>query len=276
MRSTRYVAFRNAPGNPGSGVSRFGRIATAGSPRSGSSPRAAKIAVPPYAALLVLLVLFTTGRAAAAEVDRSVSADAPPAAPMAPEPPSWVYEVPPPPPPFVVPHKLELGVGLRGDAVITDRRRRSSASLALGGVGVSVRPRFRESFALDIGADFITGTDYNGFERTEEILSLQPMFFFSRRNRILPYLTAGISMSRATVDQPLEEVTYHHIGGDFGGGIEIRLGPHTALDLDGIFFIRTRTDSDGKPEFLDPATGRTTDTSGGALLRATFLVYFSR
>jgi hypothetical protein len=171
--------------------------------------------------------------------------------------------------------RFELGIGLRGEGILIDRRTRGS-SLALGGVGAGIRPRWHDNFALDIGGDFITGTDYNGFERTEEILSLQPMVFFGHRERIHPYLVAGVSFSRAKVDQPLQEVTYHHIGADFGGGIEIHLGRHTAVDLDGLFFVRTRTDSDGKPEFVDPVTGRTTNTSGGALVRATFLLYFTR
>lgn len=197
-------------------------------------------------------------------------------APVAPAPEPWIYEPPPPAPRFAAPPRFELGVGLRGDGGVIDRRGRRGPSLALGGVGASVRPRWHDRFALDLAFDFITGTDYNGFERSEDVVSLQPMFFFGRRGRARGYLTGGLHLSRATVDRGFDQVVYHYAGGDFGAGVEIRTSFHTAIDLDGLLFIRTRTDSSGPPEFVDPATGRTTDTSGGALLRITFLVYFPR
>jgi hypothetical protein len=95
------------------------------------------------------------------------------------------------------------------------------------------------------------------------------------------YFIAGASYSHAKVkskeSSPLLTRTtneegdftaeYSYLGGQGGAGLEFRLSRHFALGVDGLGFVRHRTDDGPTPEFVDEKTGATTKNSGGGLFR---------
>jgi len=200
---------------------------------------------------------------------------------------------PPRPPPMAAPRPLpaprwqsEWGLNLRVEGVALGH---SSAGInpGLGGVGMSLRYRPVPSFAFDLGADVLMGTDYNGFQRTETPLSLSGMLFLNPRSRAQFYLLAGANVARAEVKSnqaapQLTQVdgggygaTYTYFGGQGGAGFEFRLSRRVALDLDGIAFIRTRMGGNTQqPEFTDPVSGQTTNTSAGGIFRGGFTFWW--
>ena len=100
-------------------------------------------------------------------------------------------------------------------------------------------------------------------------------------DRAQVYLLAGFGYAGAhVVNDSLGYTTsandYSYFGGQGGLGIEFRLARHFALNLDALGFIRTRTDSgaDQNPEFIDPSTGQTSNTSAGVLFRGGMTFYF--
>lgn len=164
----------------------------------------------------------------------------------------------------------------------------------MGGFGISLRYRPFARFALDAGFDIIGGTDFNGFERVEMPFSLNGIFYLNPRSRSQFYLMGGVNWSRATVrsDEPSPLLTqdrngtdfsadYKYFGGQLGIGLEFRLSKRLAFNVDVLGFVRKRSDidddhhmKDGKdgssdelPEFINPETGQTTNTSGGGLFR---------
>jgi opacity protein-like surface antigen len=181
-------------------------------------------------------------------------------------PPVEVAEPPPPPPP--PPRRSEWGLQFRLEGVMMGSSRAQNASM--GGAGLSIRPRPSPHFALDFGIDALSGTDYVGNQRSEGAFTINPMLFVNPRSKVQLYFLAGLGFAGATVhygDQTVDHFSY--FGLDGGAGLELRLSRHVALDIDFVGFIRDRTDrgADAKPEFTDPNTGRTTNTSGGGLAR---------
>ena len=59
-------------------------------------------------------------------------------------------------------------------------------------------------------------------------------------------------------------------------GLEFRAAKHFALNLDVRAFVRGRIDDQAQahPEFIDPATGRSTNTSAGGLVSGGMTFYF--
>jgi hypothetical protein len=153
----------------------------------------------------------------------------------------------------------------------------SAPDAGMGGIGISVRPRLSPHFALDIGLDFLGGKDFYGEERSESAFLFTPMFFVNPRSRIQLYFLAGVGFSGATViHADATRSTYHHAGIDGGAGLEFRFWRHVAIDTDVLAFVRGRTDANAElhPEFYDPETGRSTNTSGGALFRLGMTYYW--
>lgn len=185
---------------------------------------------------------------------------------------------PPPPPPAPRWHS-EFGVNLRLEGVVLGKAAGGAFNSGLGGVGMSLRYRPVPAFAFDLGVDVLAGTDYNGFQRTETPFSLSGMLFLNPRSRAQFYLEAGANISHAQVrsDEPspllgqveggLYGATYNYFGGQGGGGFEFRLSRRVAADMDVIGFVRERIGDVQAPEFIDHATGQTTNVSGGALFR---------
>jgi hypothetical protein len=190
---------------------------------------------------------------------------------------------PAPPPPRPAPRwRSEFGFNLRVEGVALGHPGSGAFNAGLGGVGMSLRYRPVPHFAFDLGVDLLGGTDYNGFQRTEVPVSLSGILYVNPRSRVQFYLLGGGNISRAQVRSDLSApqlslvdggsqygATYTYAGGQGGGGFEFRLSRRVALDLDAVGFIRKRIDSgaDQSPEFIDPTSGRTTNVSGGALVR---------
>jgi hypothetical protein len=189
---------------------------------------------------------------------------------------------PPPPPPAPKPARWqsEFGINLRVEGIAIGRPGSSSMSAGMGGVGLSLRYRPVPHFAFDLGADVLAGTDYNGFQRMEVPISLNGIVYLNPRNRVQVYLIGGGTVSRAEVrsDTPAPQLqpvdgggqygaTYTYFGGQGGLGLEFRLSKRIAIDIDGLAFIRKRIGDIQAPEFINPETGQTTNTSAGGLFR---------
>jgi hypothetical protein len=185
------------------------------------------------------------------------------------------YDAPPPPPPPAAPRRSEWGAQLRLDAAAMGRD--ASSEAGMGGIGFGVRPRISPHFAVDFGIDFLQGHDFYAEERRETAFFINPTFFVNPRNRAQLYVFGGLGFSGADVthaDQTRSR--YAYMGFDAGLGLELRFWRHFAIDGDLLAFVRRRTDDAASlsPEFVDPRTGRSTNTSGGALFRVGMTYYF--
>lgn len=199
-----------------------------------------------------------------------------------------VPPAPPPPPPPKRRWHPEWGINLRLEGVALGRDRGAAENAGMGGLGASLRYRPVPAFAFDVGVDVLAGIDYNGFQRTEVPLSLSGILFVNPRSKVQFYFLGGLDISHAEVE-PAEDTLYlaedgtaivpestqyDYFGGHGGIGLEFRLSRRVALNIDGLAFIRNRTDDGQAPEFTDPDTGRTTDTSGGGLFRGGITFYW--
>ena len=213
----------------------------------------------------------------------------------APPPPVVVYQPPPPvmvvrpeaPPPYVYHRRAyppwwrrnEWGLNLRLEGAMIGHGVNGDASM--GGVGFGLRYKPIPYFGIEADLDFVGGRDYNDFQRTESAFTLNGMFFLNPRSHAQVYLLGGFGWSSAHVtdDQTYayanQDYTYSYFGAQGGVGLELRLGQHFAINGDILGFVRGRTDGDAQssPEFVD-ANGRTTNTSGGGLLRLGMTFYF--
>jgi hypothetical protein len=192
-----------------------------------------------------------------------------------------VRRVPPPPAARHKPRwRPEVGLDLRVEGLVLGRSSGAARTAGMGGLGLSLRYRPIPHFAFDLGADVLAGHDYNGFQRIEIPVGLNGLIYFNPRSRVQFYLMGGAHISRAEVksDFPARQLslsadgteygaTYTYFGGQGGGGLEFRLSKRFALHLDVLGFVRKRIDDGKVPEFIDYETGRTTNTSGGALIR---------
>lgn len=191
-----------------------------------------------------------------------------------------VREVPPPPPvndAKVRPWTRTWGLNLRLEGVALGRNEGAAQDAGMGGIGMSFRYRPVPAFAFDAGFDLIGGIDYNGFRRTETPLSLSGLLYVNPRSAVQFYFTGGLDWSHAKVES--DEVSpllagnggyrdeYSYFGGHGGIGLEFRVTKLVSLNIDGLAFVRSRTDGGLTPEFVDPETGRGTDSSGGGLFR---------
>ncbi len=178
---------------------------------------------------------------------------------------------------------------LMGGSSRTEDRQARHPDASMGGLGFSFRYRPIPHFALDAGLDFIGGVDYQGNDRGETALLLNAMAYFNPKDKAQIYVLGGLGFSGATVNKKTEltlsdnsvalveeQKEYRYFGGQVGVGLEFRVAKKTALNLDVIGFVRGRTDDQARfePEFTDPETGRTTNTSGGGLFRGGITFYW--
>ena len=104
------------------------------------------------------------------------------------------------------------------------------------------------------------------------------------RSHVQVYFPMGFDWSWASVEGTYSSTSawtsstqhYSYFGGHLGVGLEFRISKHFALNAALIGFYRGRVDDIGPNdyEFVDPNTGRRTNTSGGGLLQAGMTVYF--
>jgi hypothetical protein len=194
-----------------------------------------------------------------------------------------------PPPPVTRPHRRffrEMGINLRLEGVLMgdgDGTRARNASMS--GVGMSFRYRPVPHFSLDAGLDIVGGQDWYGNERRETALLLSGIVFFNPFSPVQFYFIGGFGFSGAEVDVSsttsgqiyTDRREYSYFGAHFGPGLEFRVSRRVALNIDLVGFLRGRTDDGAasEPEFVDPNDpGRTTNTSGGGLLRGGITFYW--
>ena len=172
--------------------------------------------------------------------------------------------VPPPPP---VRRDRERKVGIHFDVGGTFGR-----DITMGGFSGALRFRPAPHFGLDLGAGYFAGNDFEGDFRTEIPITANMLFFVNPKSKVQFYLLLGPGVSFARKDMLTEVRTMTYVGGQGGAGLEFRLAPAFALNVDVRGFIRQRVDPDPRPEFVDGA--RTTDTSAGALATFGATFYF--
>jgi hypothetical protein len=172
----------------------------------------------------------------------------------------------------------EWGFNMRlQTAMLNSEKHPSAEGAGMGGLGFSLRARPTGHFALDFGLDFIGGRDFHGNRRSEIPFTVNAMLFVNPKDRAQLYFLGGLGWSSAHVERADSTIAnYSYFGFQTGVGVEYRATRHLALNLDLIGFMRGRTDRQAafEPEFFDPATGRTTNTSGGGLFRGGLTVYW--
>jgi hypothetical protein len=186
--------------------------------------------------------------------------------------------------------KPELGLNMRLEGIALGKSDGDGEEARMGGVGLSLRYRPWRAFALDAGVDVVGGVDYNGDKRIELPLSLNGLLYVNPRSRVQFYFLGGIHWSHAKVEQPTmnsegpdrgdwdnndeNNIEYTYFGGQLGAGLDFRLWRHVSLFIDGVGFMRERTDDNPMPEFTDPDSGRTTNTSGGGIFRGGLTIWW--
>ena len=212
---------------------------------------------------------------------------------------------PPPPPPLYPPDDQEIRIDVPRVEPARPRRRRGfrewgfnlhavvglmgsdknmSPDADMNGLGLALRFRPIPHIAIEGSLEAIWGTDYNGFDRFENALLLNAMFFANPRSAVQFYGLAGFGGSAAFIDsgvtadgQPvLRDENYTYAGVQAGVGLEARVTRHFAFGADLIGFLRWRRDRHAwdNPEFVDPNTHRTSNASGGGLLRLGMTFYW--
>jgi len=151
-----------------------------------------------------------------------------------------------------------------------------SPDAGMNGVGSALRFRPIPHIAIEGSLDLLWGTDYNGFGRFENAVLVSCMFFANPRSALQLYGLAGFGVGGAWIEDGLRDRTYAYVGLHLGLGIEARITRHFVIGGDLLGFVRERNDRDAdrRPEFIDPDTHRTTNTSGGGLVRLGVTFYF--
>jgi hypothetical protein len=170
---------------------------------------------------------------------------------------------------------VHFGIGLMGN----DRDAHPQADM--NGFGASLRFRPIPHIAVEGSLDVFMGTDYNGFNRFEDVLMANALFFANPRSAVQLYGLDGFGGGHAwldagRVDPPLADETYSYLGMQAGFGVEARITRRFAIGADLLGFVRGRTDRGARdnPEFVDPVTHRATNTSGGGVLRLGGTLYW--
>ncbi len=145
--------------------------------------------------------------------------------------------------------------------------------LSMGGFSGALRIRPAQRFAVDLGAGYYVGSDYNGDLRWDVPVTADFLIFMNPKHKAQFYLLAGAGVSFDTRQSGFAETRdMIHAGGQAGLGLELRLAPAFALNTDFRGFLRKRVDRDPTPEFVNGY--RSTDVSGGALLTFGGTLYF--
>jgi hypothetical protein len=209
-----------------------------------------------------------------------------------PPPPAYGYPQPAPRPVYVYAQPepfwgaSRLGIDLRVDGAAGFGGNRANASYGLGGAGLGFRYRAAPHFGLEAGVDVLGGRDWNDNKRVEVAGSLGGLLFFNPRGRVQLYLSGGFLADHAKASGTASatpgidafrttstDLVYDHVGGYAGLGLEMFAARRLSFHVDARGVIRQRVGGDS-PEFTDPATGRSTNTSGGLLGSAGMTFYF--
>lgn len=176
----------------------------------------------------------------------------------------------------------KVGLDLRVDGAGFGGGRFGDA-YGMGGAGLGLRFRAAPHLGFEAGLDVLGGHDYNANRRVEVAGSAGAMLFFNPRSRAQLYLSGGMLLDHARATDPrLDNVlttysspmTYNHLGGYAGLGLEFFLSRHVSLHVDGRGVVRQKIGGTTAPEFTDVQTGRTTNTSAGFVGSAGLALYF--
>jgi opacity protein-like surface antigen len=178
----------------------------------------------------------------------------------------------------------EWGINLRAEIAPTGSG--SVSTEPMSGVGFGLRYKPVPAFGLEAGFDFLSGRDYQNDFRRETEFTVNAMVFVNPRSRVQFYLLAGLGGAWANVAYGSggtggdwysgDPRNYTYFGGQAGGGLEFRIARHFAMNIDARGFLRSRTDSNAsyQPEYTNPTTGQTTNTSDGVLFTPGMTFYF--
>lgn len=149
----------------------------------------------------------------------------------------------------------------------------------MGGFAAGIRFRPSRIFGVELSVGAYGGQDFNGHDRVEVPIAFDFMFHLPRATRFQMFLLAGPQVSWAAtegLDGPFGYISrnFVYFGGHIGIGGELRISDHFAISADIRAFIRSRIDDDGRPEFVNFATGETTNTSAGGILNFGAHLYF--
>jgi hypothetical protein len=158
----------------------------------------------------------------------------------------------------------------------------AASGAGMNGLGAALRFRPIPHIAIEGSLELVWGTDYNGFDRFEDAVLVSGLFFVNPRSAVQLYGLAGFGFGGAYLDgrsgsadyAPLRDETYAYVGLQGGLGLEARITRHFAAGVDLLGFVRERNDrnADENPEFVDPVTHRSSNSSAGGIVRlgATF------
>jgi hypothetical protein len=217
-----------------------------------------------------------------------------PVAPAAP-PPVYVYAEPPPPPAyypaprrFYVPPTYygvgKVGLDLHVDGAMGFGASNGGGVYGGGGAGLALRYHALPHFGLEVGTDFLGGHDWEGRKTTTVSGNAGGLIYLNPRSRAQVYLSGGMLVDHTSASTQgaytlmsnvvqADSLAYTHLGGYAGMGLELFATRRLAFHLDARGIVRQNV-SGNAPEFTDPSTGRTTNTSGGLVTQAGLVFYF--
>jgi hypothetical protein len=169
----------------------------------------------------------------------------------------------------------EWGVNLHATLGLLAHEAAASGA-GMNGLGAALRFRPIPHIAIEGALELVWGTDYNGYDRFEDAVLFSGLFFLNPRSAVQIYGLAGFGLGGAYLDSDgrLRDERYAYVGVQGGFGLEARITRHFAAGGDLIGFVRERNDRNAaeNPEFVDPVSHRSTNRSGGGLVRlgATF------
>ena len=180
-----------------------------------------------------------------------------------------------------------LGIDLRIDGATGFTPNVSGHPYGLGGAGIGLRYRAAPHFGFEGGVDFLGGRDWNDHKTFDFAGNLGGNLYFNPRSRAQLYLSGGLLVDHASAQQtaglpcPLngfcpstsQGLSYNHVGGYAGLGLEIFATRRLAFHLDARPFVR-QTVGGSSPEFTDPTTGHSTNTSAGIMGSGGMIFYF--
>lgn len=172
----------------------------------------------------------------------------------------------------------EWAVNLHGAVALMGNDSAMSPDAGMSGFGGALRFRLIPHIAFEGSLELLWGIDYNGYDRFEDAVMGSALFFANPRSAVQLYGLAGLGFGNAWLDTGYasnasaprrRDETYFYFGAQLGVGVEARITRHFVLGGDVLGFLRERRDAGRSdyPEFVDPETGRTTNASGGGLLR---------
>jgi len=160
----------------------------------------------------------------------------------------------------------------------------AASGAGMNGLGAALRFRPIPHIAIEGSLELVWGTDYNGYDRFEDAVLLSGMFFVNPRSAVQLYALAGFGFGGAYLDgdsapageRVLRDERYAYVGVQGGLGLEARITRHFAAGADLIGFVRERNDRNAEenPEFVDPITNRSSNSSAGGLVRLGVTFYW--